>query len=626
MGKKTDPAHVTFGRWLFGHGVMKRTILVPIYALLSIAFGLSWFMSVRGSRSAVFLAADELALSAAQRAESELHGRLSLPAAIVESNAALLASAGWPLREDFLEALPRAFLVQLEAHPFIDLIAMGFMDGEYVEAQRVSDGELRMGRAGRATGGELVSYRIGEAGRPEEEGRWASYDPRGRPWYRSALGRMGLSWTGPYAYVSTGEKAIAAVRVVRRSDGMAVGVSSVSLRLSDFARFMDSMEEIEGGFAALLDRDGAVLASGGSIQDLKAFAEEAITIAVRDDGKVHRGRFGGRRFRVVSVPCLTGYDLEWSVAVAVPEDRFLAPLRRKDFGIALIFLAAFVAALCLAYLVASNLAKPLRLLSAAAAELGASADLGSAPFSPSPDGGLRQTLAKISLRSDEIGRLADAFGRLDARLSATFASLTSSLTEKEILLREVHHRVKNNLQIVSSLLSLRSGDVDDPVLSASLEEIRDRVHAMSLVHETIYSSGEFAAVPMDDYLHRVVRSLSAYDRLDTAVSFSVHADGVGLPLEKAIPCALVVVELATNAFKHAFAGRESGTVAVSLAKEDGLLALAVEDDGIGMRDVKSSGGMGRTIVEALAAQLGGALSVETGDRGTRVALRFPERG
>ena len=510
--------------------------------------------------------------------------------------------------------------MQLEAHPFIDLISMGFMDGEYAEAQRISKDELRMGRAGRATDGALVSYLIGEDGTPKEAGRWAAYDPRRRPWYQSALGRLGLHWSGPYAYVSTGEQAIAAVKVVRRPDGMAVGVASVSLRLSDFARFMESMDEIEGGFAALLDRNGTVLASGGTIPDLKAFAEEAITIAVRDEGTVHRGEYGGRRFRVVSVPCGTGYDLEWSVAVAVPEDRFLAPLRRNDVNIALIFLAAFAAALFLAYLVATSLAEPLRLLSAAAAELGAM------PSSPALNDDLRSTLRKIALRSDEIGRLAEAFGRLDASLASAFASLTSSLTEKEVLLREVHHRVKNNLQIVSSLLSLRAGDVNDSVLSANLEEIRDRVHAMSLVHETIYSSGEFAAVPMDDYLLRVVRSLSAYDRLGTAVSFSVEAGGVGLPLEKAIPCALVVVELATNAFKQAFTGRDSGAVAVSLSEDDGWLTLVVEDDGIGMRDEPSAGGMGRTIVEALAAQLGGALTVDTGDCGTRVALRFPERG
>ena len=617
MAMKVAPAHVTFRNWIFGRGVMKRTILVPMYTLLAIAFGLSWFLSVRGSRSAVFRAADELALSAAQRAAAEIQEQLTLPSAIVEANAALVAAASWPLKNETVDSFASAFSSELEAYPAIDLIAMGFMNGEYAEAQRISDTAVRMGRAGKASGGALSLYRIGKNGQIREEDRKADYDPRVRPWYRDALGRTELYWSGPYNYFTTGDRVIAAVKTIRKSDGMAIGVSTVSLKLSDFSRFMEAMEEVEGGFAALLDRDGAIMAAGGTILDFQAFASAAVTIAIRNDGTVHRGNFGGRRFRVVSIPCATIYELGWSVAVAVPEDRFLAPLRRNDASMVMIFLATFVATLGIAYLVAANLAEPLRLLSSAAAELG------STPLSAALDGELRDTLQKISRRNDEIGRLSEAFCRLDSNLSATFDSLRSSLQEKEVLLREVHHRVKNNLQIVSSLLSLRSTEVDDPVLSAHLEEIRDRVHAMSLVHETIYSSGEFAAVPMDDYLLRVVRSLSAYDRMETVVTLSVKADGVRLPLEKAIPCALVVVELTTNAFKHAFPDRTHGTVEVSLAGGGGSLMLAVTDDGVGLREGRSSGGMGTTIVQALAVQLGGELSTMTGAGGTRVTLSFP---
>jgi two-component sensor histidine kinase/ABC-type nitrate/sulfonate/bicarbonate transport system substrate-binding protein len=187
--------------------------------------------------------------------------------------------------------------------------------------------------------------------------------------------------------------------------------------------------------------------------------------------------------------------------------------------------------------------------------------------------------------------------------------IAHSLAEKEVLLKEVHHRVKNNLQVIASIVSLQIEGADDPRMAGALRAVRSRVHSMALVHERLYGSGSLSGVDMDEYLRALaVETIMAYQRPGLAIEASVDASGVAFAVERAMPIGLIVGELVSNAAKHAFPGRARGRVDVRLRKDGGRFELRVSDDGAGMPEGRGGGaGIGLQLVEALASQLGGEL-------------------
>jgi PAS domain S-box-containing protein len=204
--------------------------------------------------------------------------------------------------------------------------------------------------------------------------------------------------------------------------------------------------------------------------------------------------------------------------------------------------------------------------------------------------------------------------------------IVSALHEKEILLREIHHRVKNNLQIVHSLLELQSARIPDPVARDMLRVSQARVHSMALIHQTLYSSNDFATVDFHRFLDSLVPVLIASYGVDTnRISVRIDVDPVQLPIDAAVPCGLVVNELITNAFKHAFGYRDHGEITVALtwltANE---VLLSVSDDGIGIPDhinISGTDTLGLQLVGLLAEQLGGVVTIQRSDP-TRFALKF----
>jgi len=208
--------------------------------------------------------------------------------------------------------------------------------------------------------------------------------------------------------------------------------------------------------------------------------------------------------------------------------------------------------------------------------------------------------------------------------------LIQSLNEKELLLREVHHRVKNNLQIVSSIVSLQRGD-EDPAspVSRSLIDIESRIWSMALVHELLYENESFAFLDFAAYTRQLCDHLIySYLTDPRRVRFVCEVDSnVRLPLEKAIPLGLIINELVVNSLKYAFGEGRRGELAVKIAREGDTLRLEVEDDGPGLHgkgghNGEGSGGVGFSLVEGLAAQLGGTRSIQ-GEGRMHVSVVFP---
>ena len=203
--------------------------------------------------------------------------------------------------------------------------------------------------------------------------------------------------------------------------------------------------------------------------------------------------------------------------------------------------------------------------------------------------------------------------------------LAASLSEKEILLREIHHRVKNNLQIIASLVSLHLDEVTLSEIAAPLHSIRDRIYSMALIHEHLYGGRDLSSIDMDNYLQTLTGQIvDSYCRPGLRVQALVQARQLRLPMEKAIPIGLIVGELAANSMKYAFEGREEGRIDVALFCSEDRCSLIVGDDGKGPAPVQTEGrrGIGLQLVEALAVQLGGRYETR-GGKGWTTRIYFP---
>ncbi|WP_119156939.1 PAS domain S-box protein [Caldimonas tepidiphila] len=207
-------------------------------------------------------------------------------------------------------------------------------------------------------------------------------------------------------------------------------------------------------------------------------------------------------------------------------------------------------------------------------------------------------------------------------------ALEQALRQKTALLHEVHHRVKNNLQVISSLLSLQSRHAS-PEARDALADSQSRVKAMALTHQLLYEREDFSHVHMGVYLHRLVQLLRQGHggrHRDIEVVVDIGTEELPLDLQRALPCALLVTELVTNAFKHAFPGRRQGRLTVSLRRDgehDALIEVA--DDGIGIPpsiEVGKTQSLGFQLLPMLADQIGARLELHR-DHGSRFTIRMP---
>ncbi len=232
---------------------------------------------------------------------------------------------------------------------------------------------------------------------------------------------------------------------------------------------------------------------------------------------------------------------------------------------------------------------------------------------------------ETALQKAELEHLYGELVSNNARLQQSESELRNSLQEKEVLLKEIHHRVKNNLQIISSLLNLQSLKVQNDQAQSLLRESQDRIRSMALIHERLYSSNDFAQIELRGYLEDLVKYLrNSYDAFHAAVT--VEAESVSLPLDTAIPLGLIVSELVTNAFKHGLTPGSRGLVTISAESlEGGECKVAVRDSGKGLPhgfNIEAASTLGLQLVQILTRQLGGHLVV-TNENGTCFTVTFP---
>ena len=203
------------------------------------------------------------------------------------------------------------------------------------------------------------------------------------------------------------------------------------------------------------------------------------------------------------------------------------------------------------------------------------------------------------------------------------ATIRRLLDEKDLLLREIHHRVKNNLSSIISMIQLEAMDNGEPAVESAMATLERRVRSMLLVYDSLFASDQYETVRLHDYLDALVERLrESYSHLP-AIELTARLEPLDVPAEVAFPVGIVVNELVTNAFKYAYGPKDGGTIAVELVSTGEDVVVAVDDDGAGgPSEFAVESGFGSVMIDALVAKLGGSLSRST-EAGTRVEIRAP---
>ena len=206
------------------------------------------------------------------------------------------------------------------------------------------------------------------------------------------------------------------------------------------------------------------------------------------------------------------------------------------------------------------------------------------------------------------------------------AKIKASLHEKEALLKEIHHRVKNNLQVVSSLLGLQSRSIADPEHRKMFEESQNRVYSMALLHESLYQSDNLSQIDFPEYIRQLADHLfRSYGVTAERIRLRTELDRISLHMDTAVPCGLIINELVSNSLKYAFPDGRTGEIHIGLhGQPQGMAKLLVADNGIGLGreiDWTTTRSLGLRLVRSLSQQLGGELDVQS-QSGTQVQLLF----
>ncbi|TNE54736.1 MAG: hypothetical protein EP338_06250 [Bacteroidetes bacterium] len=206
--------------------------------------------------------------------------------------------------------------------------------------------------------------------------------------------------------------------------------------------------------------------------------------------------------------------------------------------------------------------------------------------------------------------------------------IDAALKEKELLLKEIHHRVKNNLQIISSMLSLQSKNIDDEKARQAILEGKERIQAIALIHQRLYHNEAFATIRMKDYLDDLIEQLGvSYNDRHRQIKLVLETNDIVLNIDTVVPLGLIICELTTNAFKYAFDDQLKGRLKIEIRQEEEGYLLYVKDNGIGMDEnfnLLESNTLGMEIVRALVDQLEGSISYRTSENGTAISIHFKE--
>ncbi len=230
-------------------------------------------------------------------------------------------------------------------------------------------------------------------------------------------------------------------------------------------------------------------------------------------------------------------------------------------------------------------------------------------------------------REQELSDVNDQLKFIVDEQKETAEQLKQLVNEKEILNKEIHHRVKNNLSVISSMLNLQAAQIDNDEAKLYLQNSRDRVHSMALIHEQVYQSNDMNYIDFKAYIENIVKELQAiYGEPESHLRIIAELQDASLHVNVAVPCGLLLNELVTNAIKYAFPEPDDGNrIMITLENNDHSIQLCIQDNGIGLppdEEIKNKKSLGIKIVQVLAEQINAQITIER-NKGTRFIITVP---
>lgn len=420
-------------------------------------------------------------------------------------------------------------------------------------------------------------------------------------WWRDGIARGGFSITQPVIGRVAKKPVIIAMLALETPQGARNGSVSAGVEIVGLQKGVDSDPDGKAGFIAVLDKDGHSFAANQPLK-LPRIDVGAASGVVKLPG--------GREWSYALAPVF-GRDI--FVLYAEPEKQIMsAALANIRFSIFIPLLAMLFA--CGAIWMGSDFFV-LRWIRTLQDSIGR--------FARGDYTADRDTFAgapgEVRAAGNDLYAMAGAIRARDADLS------TSLETQKQ-LTREIHHRVKNNLQIITSLLTLQAGRLHDPNAREALAQTRARVSALGLIYRLLYDHGsnpERGEVALDSLIGELCSQLRAGHPSQAGVTLHCSAVKHAISIDQAVPLTLFVVEAVTNAYRHAFPDGRDGSIQITLEDEGDHTTLSISDTGVGYDPALVSGQMGSDLMQAFAVQLGGKLSITTSvGKGTRATVDF----
>jgi two-component sensor histidine kinase/HAMP domain-containing protein len=446
----------------------------------------------------------------------------------------------------------------------------------------------------------------------------ADFDARTRPWYQKATTVGQATWTDPFVLATGQDKAISAVRPVYVEDGTFLGVFSVDVFLSQLNAFLTSMNGTLGGFCFITDKAGSLIASSSVSGEFEAIAREGQK-AVHSET---HGQFTlkGERYYVNTTPLSETVGLDWIIITVYPENVFMSKINENDGPQYLVLGLVLLACILLTVQISRVFSKPVLRLTEYTQRL----SKGEWPGELPPMAIYEMENLRKSFDAMQ-GELKLSIERLNGEIQDKNSAnelIRKLLAEKELLLREVHHRIKNNMNVIVSLFSLQSGMLDDERPKRVLLDAQTRMESMMLLYDKLYRSDSFTSIDAARYFSEILDQVHLHFQ-KKSVLIENHLESLTLHSDQLMPLGIIVNELLTNAYKYAFPSG-GGTIFLGLEKQGSKIVVTVCDDGVGYNPSSqtASTGFGTQVVSALVGQIGGTLSID-GTKGTRVIITLP---
>ena len=613
----------------------QRSPKLSLHLILTLSFalqilatvGLVGWLSFRNSQKAVDNLAAQLGSHVSSHIAHHLEDYLSIPQQINQTNRDAIALE--MLDPADLESMGRFFFKQIKMFD-VSYINYGDRAGNLVGVERKQDGSFGIDFAERGT---IFEYAADKNGDRLQLLNSYDYDHRRESWYSDAVEASQPIWSQIYQWDGMPEVlSISASYPLYNANNQLVGVLGVDRVLKDISSFLRQGKIGRSDLVFIVERSGLLVASSSEHPSFALANQTAERLLAKDSNdplvratavylsekfgtlkaietsQQLKFSFTGEQQFVRVLPWRDLRGLDWLIVVVMPESEFTAEIDINTRSTILLCLLAFVLATYLAYLTSRWIATPILQLSKASEAI-AAGDLNcqvaiDMPYPWLPSIEEVEKLARSFNRMSK--RLQNSFTELETRIAQRTVELEKSLQAKEILLKEIHHRVKNNLHVIANLLDLQTDYITDEQALAFFADSQHRIQTMAIIHEQLYQSENLGEINLSDYISRLIDNL-VFSCSNRQVKTIIDLESVSLNLETAIPCGLLINELITNSLKHAFPNNRPGEICVELHQdEQQKIHLKIWDNGIGISNEinwQESNSLGLKLVQIFAKQL-----------------------